>query len=381
MIQLAHSLIAISRKSKVNDRNVDKPGMPLPSRLIEIGSNPDDPLRLVHTAGQTGSYVALSYFRGTTQKMTLTRANMRSLEKNIDTSGNHELQVAITLMREAGVKYLWDDSMCIVQDDEDEKIEALMQMRDIYSSSEATIVLDVPRIDNRPSDDPSKNGSLSIILPWTHTGQTSTLASYIQASDSWAGNILTLSKAIVTLVEGQPPCNGKKTVGGAGKYRSLEWSIIKRFAFEEVQKEFEEVALPYRADQIATSVVKNTSNTQMAQPCDNGYGNDTVERKTEESKPSHNKDCQEATRKISDGTQYIEAGKPLEALGCLIGAKDTARMSEPLYLESEKIHILASAGIAKIYLMQNLPAVGLDMARLELSRHRKSRARDILTVE
>lgn len=112
----------------------------LPTRVLDlqlIGNKTDavqnSDLRLLETKGISGRYATLSYcWGGYTDCMTL----KSNLEERCSRIRYNELpilfQQAITVTRGLGIKYLWIDALCIVQDDaEDWKSEAA-RMADIY---------------------------------------------------------------------------------------------------------------------------------------------------------------------------------------------------------------------------------------------------------
>lgn len=49
---------------------------------------------------------------------------------------------AVELTRRIGVRYLWVDALCIVQDDESDKVREIALMKDIYGCALATIIVE-----------------------------------------------------------------------------------------------------------------------------------------------------------------------------------------------------------------------------------------------
>lgn len=118
-----------------------------PTRLIYVGSeDPKDPARLVdgQKCLRDGGYIVLSYCWGLTPKdaawrLTTTSMNTFATELSLDILPQ-TLHDAILWTRKLGEKYIWIDSMCIQQDDnEDWQIEA-SKMASIYGSATMTIV-------------------------------------------------------------------------------------------------------------------------------------------------------------------------------------------------------------------------------------------------
>ncbi|KAI9868804.1 MAG: hypothetical protein M1813_004655 [Trichoglossum hirsutum] len=90
-------------------------------------------------------YVALSYVWGTAKLLSTTKANLHTLE------GDGSLQMwdgqlpqtikdAIFLLTKLGERYLWVDSLCIVQDDAENKQQQISNMDRIYGSACWTLV-------------------------------------------------------------------------------------------------------------------------------------------------------------------------------------------------------------------------------------------------
>lgn len=50
-----------------------------------------------------------------------------------------KFQQVIHFVRQLGIDFLWIDSLCIIQDDEFDKLEQFPRMSDIYSNSVLTI--------------------------------------------------------------------------------------------------------------------------------------------------------------------------------------------------------------------------------------------------
>jgi hypothetical protein len=93
---------------------------------------------------QSGPYVALSYVWGRTPNFELKLANLdellqpRSLEhrwKEIPQT----IRDAILLTTNLGFRYLWVDSLCIIQDDWENKFNDINQMASIYGCASITI--------------------------------------------------------------------------------------------------------------------------------------------------------------------------------------------------------------------------------------------------
>ncbi|RDL37080.1 Uncharacterized protein BP5553_04513 [Venustampulla echinocandica] len=111
----------------------------LPTRVIDVGP-PDgshNP-RLLITVGISGDYVALSHCWGPPSKV-----QYRTLLSNIGqglqgipmSSLPRNFQDAITVTRAFGLRYLWIDSMCIIQDSEEDWGLESKQMDTVYGAA------------------------------------------------------------------------------------------------------------------------------------------------------------------------------------------------------------------------------------------------------
>jgi hypothetical protein len=96
-------------------------------------------------------YVALSYVWGDTLQCTLKKADLEQKSCSSSISADSFVQLerqklartirdAMLVVEIIGERYLWVDSICIVQDDEDDLRENIHQMHYIYSEAALTIV-------------------------------------------------------------------------------------------------------------------------------------------------------------------------------------------------------------------------------------------------
>ncbi|KAF6842763.1 het domain-containing protein [Colletotrichum musicola] len=111
----------------------------LPSRVVDVGLD-TGVVRLVQTQGDVARYVALSHCWGKTQIITTTRNTLpdRLSEIPIDQLSN-TFRDAVFFTRRMGIRYIWIDSLCIIQDDlADWEVESA-KMMDVYSNAYLTI--------------------------------------------------------------------------------------------------------------------------------------------------------------------------------------------------------------------------------------------------
>lgn len=114
----------------------------LPTRVVDVGQHAQNNLHLLDTNGTRGSYVALSHCWGPPSRAplrtTLPLLNIFRQEIPWDELPK-TFKDAITVTRAIGMRYLWIDSLCIVQDDlEDWKREA-QKMGTVYERARITL--------------------------------------------------------------------------------------------------------------------------------------------------------------------------------------------------------------------------------------------------
>ncbi|KAH8599532.1 heterokaryon incompatibility protein-domain-containing protein [Bisporella sp. PMI_857] len=115
----------------------------LPTRVIDVGSDYQRECpKLLECGGQTGSYIALSHCWGSGRHFTTETSNISERMKGM-TWGSlpKTFQDAISITRKLKIRYLWIDSLCILQDDSADWDKELSKMSDIYKNSYLTIAV------------------------------------------------------------------------------------------------------------------------------------------------------------------------------------------------------------------------------------------------
>ena len=88
----------------------------LPTRVLDVSAANAGP-RLLVTGGVPGRYVALSYCWGRDASLTLKHANFEQFKVGIALSNfPRTLRDAVVVTRAMGLRYLWIDAVCIIQD-------------------------------------------------------------------------------------------------------------------------------------------------------------------------------------------------------------------------------------------------------------------------
>ncbi len=114
----------------------------LPSRVIDVrDSMSTSTVKLLETKGLKGQYICLSHRWGTSEMpITTEKATIEERKRAIP---EHSLPLtfrqAIMVTRRMGCDYLWIDSLCIVQDDEEDWQVEAAQMASIHRNSLLTL--------------------------------------------------------------------------------------------------------------------------------------------------------------------------------------------------------------------------------------------------
>jgi hypothetical protein len=126
----------------------DKPG--LPTRLLDLGSIRGQLPRVIETRDLQGerlaelSYVALSHMWGdpnVSEPPTQTvKANLADRLKGVSNLSRNFIEAA-KLCRRLGQRYIWIDSLCIVQDDAEDWRREAATMHSVYRMASFTLVL------------------------------------------------------------------------------------------------------------------------------------------------------------------------------------------------------------------------------------------------
>lgn len=115
------------------------PDSRLPTHIIDCTdlANP----RLVSTDGRSGKYLTLSYVWGLDQIHKTTASNVSQYECGIDLPLlPATIRDAIYVTHTLGFQFLWVDSLCIIQDSDEDKRHEIGRMHHIYRHSHLTII-------------------------------------------------------------------------------------------------------------------------------------------------------------------------------------------------------------------------------------------------
>ncbi|SJL12719.1 uncharacterized protein ARMOST_16150 [Armillaria ostoyae] len=111
----------------------------LPTRVIDC-ANPELPCLFVNQ-GIEDNYVALSYAWGEKQPHCTTTINLDSYIAGIPLQNIPKtIMDAIKVTQKLGLRFLWVDALCILQDSDDDKAQEIAQMRRIFRDAYVTII-------------------------------------------------------------------------------------------------------------------------------------------------------------------------------------------------------------------------------------------------
>jgi hypothetical protein len=121
-------------------RNSTQEPPTMPTRLVQV----DDPICLVATSSITSSrYAALSHCWGVlndSEKFCTYKSNIKQLQELINVESlPRTFRDAVTVTRGLGLKYIWIDSLCIIQDDTDDWENESTKMEQVFSAAFLTI--------------------------------------------------------------------------------------------------------------------------------------------------------------------------------------------------------------------------------------------------
>ena len=112
-----------------------------PSRLIDVGDeNGTRPPHIWSPGTASVPYITLSHRWGTGNQIVLTKASLPAMSQRIDFANlSQTYQDAIAITRLLGLRYLWIDSLCIIQDSMVDWQTEAAKMGDIFKFSFCTI--------------------------------------------------------------------------------------------------------------------------------------------------------------------------------------------------------------------------------------------------
>lgn len=111
-----------------------------PDRVIDC-SNPDRPYIVITGGNMSGRYIALSYIWGGPQPLTTTQNIASYVKYGLEISNFPKtIREAILATNGLGIRFLWIDALCILQDSDEDKLRQIRMMAKIYRNSFLTLI-------------------------------------------------------------------------------------------------------------------------------------------------------------------------------------------------------------------------------------------------
>jgi hypothetical protein len=113
----------------------------LPKRVLDLGEGQRSPgVRLLETRGRSGRYIALSHCWGSSHRIQTTKATIQDHKRGMKFSALPQtFQDAVASARKFNIRYLWIDTLCIIQDDAADWEQESSMMGEIYSNAYLTL--------------------------------------------------------------------------------------------------------------------------------------------------------------------------------------------------------------------------------------------------
>ncbi|CAM1503231.1 Fc.00g080070.m01.CDS01 [Cosmosporella sp. VM-42] len=113
----------------------------LPTRLVEVSPvGARESARLCYTQRKKGTYCALSYCWGGEQPFKTTRERYDAYLQSLPYQDLPQtIRDAFHVARNVGIQYVWIDSLCIIEDDEDDVRAEMAKMLQVYMNAHFTI--------------------------------------------------------------------------------------------------------------------------------------------------------------------------------------------------------------------------------------------------
>ena len=109
----------------------------LPTRILDVG-DPESTgnVKLLETNGTRGQYIALSHCWGASNSFLTTRDTLESMHNGfLPDQAPATFRDAIALTRCLRIRYLWIDSLCIIQRDKEDWNRESSRMGDVYRNA------------------------------------------------------------------------------------------------------------------------------------------------------------------------------------------------------------------------------------------------------
>jgi hypothetical protein len=121
------------------------PSTPLPTRVIDVGDSDED-TKLYATQGENDRYAALSHCWGSHAPLLTTDATLKDRLKTLKfDSSSKTFAEAVNVTRRLGIRYLWIDSLCILQGNQEDWAIEGGKMSEIFRNATITLSADAAK--------------------------------------------------------------------------------------------------------------------------------------------------------------------------------------------------------------------------------------------
>ena len=327
LISLIHGLMrtVIKRGSIPKLSQLESSTTPFKIRLVDVGSKLGQDPRVVEMVDQSPPYIALSHGWGASQAG-LRRSNLKRFQESVQPSEIQEWQAAIDLTRKLGMQYIWIESLCVVQDDLNERLSVVSNLGSIYTSCAGVLVKGAAETNKTPLHWSMRGidcQPCSLYLNWSYPKHASSFTKCLQ-TDSW-------------------------------NWASRSWTYQEILLSNRLMRRVRKLA--FAAEVWALTEGLSAPIAQNNQRINPRY----TDQSTQTHEEVHGDEYDLANTRIEEGVDHVNASCLFEALASFTAAKDIVSVSKSSSPRSLKIHAVASAGIALIYLKQNLPVIASDI--------------------
>jgi hypothetical protein len=144
---------------------------PMPTRLLDVSPGDTGEIKLIVSKGVAHPYIALSHRWGRLEDVACTTTgNFSERTKHISLSSLSPLfRDAVKITRFLGIKYLWIDSLCIIQDDPEEWNQEAVRMSGTFQHAE--LAISALRSEDGYSGFLGSRRGQAVVIPFRKTNQ------------------------------------------------------------------------------------------------------------------------------------------------------------------------------------------------------------------
>jgi hypothetical protein len=142
-VSLVRQWLSLCTAAKGKHSNCTTPEVPLlPTRVVLVGDSSTPPRLYLTTPGEKGRYAALSHCWGGNVPSRTLLSNLEDHIVSLPDNLPQTFKDAISVVRALEIKFLWIDSLCIIQDSMDDWRAESANMAHVYANAHITIAAD-----------------------------------------------------------------------------------------------------------------------------------------------------------------------------------------------------------------------------------------------